>query len=500
VSAHSLITSFVGDGDAEGKRALGRLGGLLFISSAVTLVASLPLLDDHLRPDVPTLFAGICVVTGLVMYRLPWHRWPRGLLASQSVLALVLFTVAARMLPEAYAHYLPLYFAIFLYVGITQRLRGVLVVSVLMVASWFVATTGVDSSAEPFAFALILGLGLASAIAQSVMTERYRSASENIDLILQTTRKLGSSGGVHATLAVLERTATTLLDADVVVAFLAEHPDSLRYVATTTAEDVPPLVIDICARESATVARLAAGESAFVADATDPRAAPDRLAHHVGVRSALYLPFTGEDNRLGALVIGWRAPRSTVDQLGLRTMGILVNEAGRVLARQREDARVRREAQTDPLTGLCNRRAFDERLRHLDYDDTVMLIDLDHFKAVNDRHGHPGGDRALRALAACMRDAAGTEDCTARIGGDELAMVLRGGGRRGGLHAAEQLRDLWARTDPVTTLSIGIAVHLPGESPSATVSRADTALYEAKRTGRDCFVIHDRRVAVREPG
>jgi diguanylate cyclase (GGDEF)-like protein len=116
--------------------------------------------------------------------------------------------------------------------------------------------------------------------------------------------------------------------------------------------------------------------------------------------------------------------------------------------------------------------------------DAVVLIDLDHFKAVNDSDGHAAGDTVLVALAdhlrRCVRDA----DLIARYGGEEFVVVLRDAGMHAG-HAAERLMEEWRRVGPRTTYSAGVAVHRPDAGPALTLARADAALYAAKHMGRD---------------
>ena len=150
-------------------------------------------------------------------------------------------------------------------------------------------------------------------------------------------------------------------------------------------------------------------------------------------------------------------------------------------------------ARTDPLTGLGNRRHFDERLRdELDRTDTdagllsLVLIDLDRLKAVNDRLGHEAGDKLLRAVAACLRQ--GGE--AFRFGGDEFAILLPG---RTAQDAGEVVRAVRERFANVETMdgapaqaSFGIATYPgPGMSRDELVRTADRALYREKQLGRD---------------
>jgi diguanylate cyclase (GGDEF)-like protein len=150
------------------------------------------------------------------------------------------------------------------------------------------------------------------------------------------------------------------------------------------------------------------------------------------------------------------------------------------------------QALRDPLTGLLNRRAFDRQLPELLGDATagpvtLLALDLDHLKEINDRAGHAGGDRALCRVAAALQTVGRSGDLVFRIGGDEFCVVLPGCGSRDALTHAEEIRVvLQADAARLLTVSIGIAT-APDDGTTAVtlLDRADRALYAAKRQGRD---------------
>jgi diguanylate cyclase (GGDEF)-like protein len=164
------------------------------------------------------------------------------------------------------------------------------------------------------------------------------------------------------------------------------------------------------------------------------------------------------------------------------------------------------EARTDPLTGLPNRRAFDDELarRLAEWKRKgalfcLLLVDLDHFKELNDRHGHPAGDQVLRQLAEVLLAVLREMDMAARIGGEEFAVLLPSTNLPDAMRVAQRLRaavaDAPLEIDPgqtiKLTISIGLTAVRPGDHPLLLLRRADQALYAAKRAGRDCGFYHD---------
>ena len=171
--------------------------------------------------------------------------------------------------------------------------------------------------------------------------------------------------------------------------------------------------------------------------------------------------------------------------VGVRT-GVVRNLAERELA-----------AGTDPLTELANRRAMDEHMRRLDdagVPYTVIVADLDHFKRINDTHGHDVGDRCLQLFADILREACRDTDIACRPGGEEFALILSGAGTDAGLAVASRIRAMLAqesrRQGPIFTASLGIANRpIHGEQSEEILRSADVALYDAKDQGRDRCVV-----------
>ena len=173
---------------------------------------------------------------------------------------------------------------------------------------------------------------------------------------------------------------------------------------------------------------------------------------------------------------------------------------------QRLKARIKtleRMAATDFLTGAWNRAHFDQMIAiEMAISEegqtplSLVLLDIDHFKEVNDAHGHATGDAVLRELVEVVRSSIRTSDLLFRWGGEEFAVLAASTGHRGAERLAENIRRKVAehvfRVVGSVTVSIGIAEHLGNEDPTAWFERLDHALYEAKESGRNRIVV-DRR-------
>src|SRR6185312_15890740 len=173
---------------------------------------------------------------------------------------------------------------------------------------------------------------------------------------------------------------------------------------------------------------------------------------------------------------------------------------------------LQREASLDPLTGLKNRRRFDEdlrtamaRARREHTTGAVLMLDLDDFKHVNDTYGHPAGDRTIKEVADVLRQRTRESDSLARFGGDEFAVVVPRCSPAEARTVAESIasairehRPADGEVDPITA-SVGVAMFGtdPRTSAESVVSEADTAMYAAKDGGRDGVRVFDP-VAVRD--
>ena len=226
------------------------------------------------------------------------------------------------------------------------------------------------------------------------------------------------------------------------------------------------------------------------------------LAREEGIRSFACLPLTFHNQHLGVLYV-YRDDCDEFQPDEIELLTTFANLAAGAVNNARLHARMTDLASMDGLTGLSNRRTFDERLvieaaRCTRYQNrySMLMLDVDHFKQVNDAHGHPAGDTVLRFLAGLLRcQVRTTVDMVARFGGEEFAILLPETDKAGAYCVAERIRRAMEKSRiPLpngesigVTVSIGVCGHPDsGYSAGEIVANADQVLYRAKQEGRNC--------------
>jgi diguanylate cyclase (GGDEF)-like protein len=222
-----------------------------------------------------------------------------------------------------------------------------------------------------------------------------------------------------------------------------------------------------------------------------------------GLGALKILPVAAGDRILGTLVAGARR-RASLDEDALRMLEVIALQAGQAVLRAQLFDQTERLATTDGLTGLLNHRAFqaraDEALaqaRRYGRACAVLLTDVDHFKSVNDTHGHPVGDLVLKGVAQILREKARDTDLVARYGGEEFAVIMPETDGKGALVIAERIREavrakvFQTEAGPLQiSISVGIAAApANGTQKQELIDLADQCLYFAKRNGRNRSVL-----------
>ena len=225
-----------------------------------------------------------------------------------------------------------------------------------------------------------------------------------------------------------------------------------------------------------------------------------RLAREEGLCCFICLPLTSRDRRLGVIYF-YRSDRDTFTPAEIELLTAFASLAAQAIENARLYAQSQEQARTDALTGLDNQREFRRRLgeeieraRRYGRPVSLLMLDIDRFKTVNDTHGHPVGDEVLRVIAAQIRAAVRPTDYAARYGGEEFAVILPETANAGAVTAAEHVRAAVAGAAiPVApgqalniTVSIGAATFPEdADAEAGLIAAADRALYSAKQSGRN---------------
>jgi diguanylate cyclase (GGDEF)-like protein/PAS domain S-box-containing protein len=343
---------------------------------------------------------------------------------------------------------------------------------------------------------LALVADVAAAIGQFVQRrraeERITVQAANLAAVAELSRMLGRSAAPADTRPTLVRAIRDLARADSV---MLVEPDGLDHLAVTAEAGglvEPGLRLHLTDDEAIAIDVFRSGRGRFVGDYLDEARVARATQRSSGLRSAHYEPVLRDGQVAGVLVVATRDLRAR-DAGGVGAlMRLLAGEAGTALALSDLLARLDAQARTDQLTGLANRRTWDHELprelarsRRTGEPLSLALLDLDRFKAYNDTHGHPAGDRLLRGAAAAWGERLRATDVLARYGGEEFAVLLPACDAASAEAVAEKLREAVPGAE---TCSIGVATWDGGESAEALVARADAALYAAKGAGRDRVV------------
>jgi diguanylate cyclase (GGDEF)-like protein len=244
------------------------------------------------------------------------------------------------------------------------------------------------------------------------------------------------------------------------------------------------------------------GEILWCQDAgNDPRV-DLATAREAGARSMVIVPLVHRRKPVGVLKV-WSSRPFAFAERELRVTQMLAGTLGAAIARGELLDRLAAAAATDALTGLPNRNEWDERApRELarasrsGYPVSLALLDLDHFRAFNDAHGHAAGDALLKSCAARWWNAVRSVDILARLGGEEFALLLPNCIALDAVIAVERLR---TATNDLRAVSAGIAQWDMQEPLESLMLRADVALYRAKKAGRDRIVLADEGDEQRVP-
>ncbi len=340
------------------------------------------------------------------------------------------------------------------------------------------------------------------------VTRREAKLTSALGLLLELTEAIDVQADLDAFLAGLPARVAPLLDADRMTLLVADDPRSVAVVrgATGFPDDASLIGLEV---------RLDAAPWRGAGDPTSPIVIADLEADprwdHLGGRARLgglgvLLPLALHGRVLGFFGV-FRARAATLTSEDLALLRSLASSTALALAHAAATVNLRELTVTDDLTGVANRRLLSERAqieleraRRTGQPLSALVIDLDHFKLVNDALGHLRGDQLLRDVARVLIENVRRADTVARFGGEEFVVLLPDSSREQALLAAEKLRAQVAEScrgsGGPQTISVGVATFPEDASTFAELlDHADQALFVAKRTGRDRVVAFERPAA-----
>ena len=415
----------------------------------------------------------------------PWRELPR----ATRVVPSLLFLVAVALLRDASGGAVAGVGALALVPVFWVALhgsRGQLLVLIAGVCGFLVSPTlGAGGPEYPLsvwriavvfaAAAAILGISVQNLLA------RVRGHARDLEAMADLTRSL--SGTTDAR----KRICTAACDlSGAHFAVLLEAQGDGTLASTAGAGPALPLPTFTPATDpSPAMAAYSSGAEVFISE----------TGEHPHVAAVLFEPVHRGDEVVGVLAAGWRQPPSDIR----RTTGLirlLASEAAFAIERADLLGRLTTIALTDVLTGLPNRRAWDEQLERVIRGGQAVcvgILDLDFFKAYNDDHGHQAGDRLLKEAAAAWRAQLRPDDILARYGGEEFVVLLHEQDLQTARGVVDRLR---AATPRGQSCSAGVARREDGETAVELIGRADEALYQAKQRGRNRVEAAEQAVPV----
>jgi diguanylate cyclase (GGDEF)-like protein len=459
-----------------------------FLGAMVLALAVLPLPPDGDRPVVVLLAVAVSAVIVAVAALAPWSRLPR---FAEVVPPLAYFVVVALLRESqggAASGYAPLAMLPVFWLALYGT-RGQLAIGIAGLAAVFLAPLALLSSpdypASEWRLAIlwicvapIVGYTVQALVAELRTRAEDAARSENetrrtlayMASVTSVTRQMAGSSDPEAVRRAVCSSALTIAGADF-AQLIEPDADGALVPCTSVGEEVTLETDDSSPVSQAYVSR----RSLLVAD-----------------RGLHFEPVLRDEVAVGVLVVGWRRPVDALGDAAESGLRMLAAEAAIAIDRAELLARLETSARTDDLTGLPNRRAWDHELpRELSRADRaehplcVAMLDLDRFKWFNDERGHQAGDRLLKQAASAWSSQLRSSDMLARYGGEEFAVLLPGCT----LHDAQLVLERLRTSMPeAQTVSAGVACWDGSESPEALVGRADSALYAAKRAGRDRLV------------
>jgi diguanylate cyclase (GGDEF)-like protein len=324
-----------------------------------------------------------------------------------------------------------------------------------------------------------------------VSQEETRKLVVSMAAVTEATRELARTTDAKVARQIICSAACTVTGASF-AKLMERSPDGdLVMTASHGLDGGPPVTVSLGAEASGAGAVFLSKKPLFVEDVRGDDRISQRVVMATGSVSMHFEPVLRNEESVAVLVVGWNRQVDGSSRIAA-SMRMLAAETAMTLERSDLLARLEEVARTDDLTGLRNRRGWEEELprelarakRHKT-PLCVAMLDLDFFKNYNDQRGHQAGDRLLKQSASAWERELRESDILARYGGEEFSVALPGCRLENAKDIVERLRAVMPGDQ---TVSAGVVCWNGRETAEELVGRADAALYEAKRMGRDCLV------------
>jgi diguanylate cyclase (GGDEF)-like protein len=475
-----------------------------FIPFAAMGTLALGTVEIPPEPTKPGLVAAAAVLTILIAVAglaVPWSRLPRYTYLLPPLAYFVVIGLLRESQGGASSGYAPLAILPILWIALTLGRWEVAIgthAGVGLFLAPLVYGTGAFTGSELRRTILWTGVSVVVGFSVEALVRNVRNKARQAE---QRASELEESERTMARIAEVVREASTSPDvrqlvceaaleiAGGVAATVVEREGDWLVVTAAAGLESEPIRARVVDEPAGSATVLMTGLSLFVPDARNDPQARRMRASAPAVVSALFEPIVQGGKTIGVLAVGWAEQIDAPSDRHAQALSVLALEAGATIERADLLAQLSRQSLTDELTGLPNRRAWERELpRALARADrngsplTIALLDLDRFKAFNDREGHQAGDDLLREAARAWAGTLRSGDTLARYGGEELAVLLPDCDTMPAFAVAERMREA---TPGGQTCSIGVATWNGTESTAELVGRADRALYSAKRNGRN---------------
>jgi diguanylate cyclase (GGDEF)-like protein len=524
-------TGGVPDHEVQARLASVDVG--LWLSAIGCLGSAAYALETWDQPNRMFILAaiGLGLLSVPLIKLLPVERIVRGrgrdlFFAGWSIADLLLIATIAGLDGGSHSPYTLLLVLPFLFASLSYPTQWTAVVGVVAVAAFFVLALGVGGGFPLEGFGLFAGIcvGLLAAWEARNQLRQRRELGETANALVRSEEssrlqahqqsavaRFGQQALEGADINELAHEASRILanvldiDYGGVMELLPSGQELLLVAATGIPEQLVNVARIPTDYRSQSGYALATGKAVVVNDwSTETRFQQSELQSKQGMQSAAIILIRGQEEPFGVLGAGSRALHGFTQE-DVNFMQAIANVLANAIERRRTEEQTQHEALHDALTGLPNRSLFFDRLEHAlsvaarrNTAITVLFLDLDQFKLVNDSMGHAAGDELLAAVAPRIEQALRPGDTVARFGGDEFAVLAEDvGDERGATRIAERIAEALTRPfilrdrEHFVSASIGISIGSGAEEPEGLIRDADAALYRAKDHGRGGYEIFD---------